>query len=104
MTPGRVWLLLGDKPGDNARIEAVVEALGWRCERKALHWRAPYDTEKPPFRVTVDHAERTQSAPLEPPWPDLVPTIGRRPSMAALWIKEQSVGRTRVVLFGAVGA
>jgi mitochondrial fission protein ELM1 len=100
VTPGRVWLLLGDKPGDNAQIEAVVEALGWRCERKTLHWRAPYTTEKPRFRVTLDHVDRARSAVLEPPWPDLVLTIGRRPSMVALWIKEKSAGRTRIVLFG----
>jgi uncharacterized protein len=98
--PGRVWLLLGDKPGDNAQVEAVVEALGWRCEHKLLHWRAPYATRKPRFRVTLDHLDRSLSAPLEPPWPDLILTIGRRPSMVALWIKQQSAGRSRIVLFG----
>jgi uncharacterized protein len=100
VTPGRVWLLLGDKPGDNAQVEAVVEALGWRCERKTLHWRTPYATDKPRFRLTIDHLDRTRSAPLEPPWPDLILTIGRRPSMVALWLKERSAGRTRIVLFG----
>jgi mitochondrial fission protein ELM1 len=100
VTVGRVWLLLGDKPGDNAQVEAVVEALGWRFERKTLQWRAPYTTQKPSFRVTLDHVDLTRSAPLEPPWPDLILTIGRRPSMVALWLKEQSAGRTRIVLFG----
>jgi mitochondrial fission protein ELM1 len=99
-TPERVWLLLGDKPGDNAQVEAVVEALGWRCERKMLHWRPPYATRKPRFRITLDHLDRSRSAPLEPPWPDLVLTIGRRPSMVALWVKQQSGGRSRIVLFG----
>jgi uncharacterized protein len=100
VTPGRVWLLLGDKPGDNAQVEAVVEALGWACERRTLRWRPPYATRKPRFRATLDHVDRARSAPLEPPWPDLVLTIGRRPSMAALWIKERSGGRTRLALFG----
>jgi mitochondrial fission protein ELM1 len=99
-TPGRIWLLLGDKPGDNAQVEAVAEALGWACERKTLQWRAPYATKKPRFRVTLDHVDRNRSDPLEPPWPDLVLTIGRRPSMAALWIKARSEGRTKVALFG----
>jgi mitochondrial fission protein ELM1 len=99
-TPGRVWLLLGDKPGDNAQVEAVVEALGWRCERRMLQWHAPYATRKPRFRVTLDHVDRSRSAPLEPPWPDLILTIGRRPSMVALWVKEQSAGHSRIVLFG----
>ena len=74
-----MWLLLGDKPGDNAQVEAVVDALGWRCERKTLRWRAPYASKKPRFRATLDHLDRAGSAPLEPPWPELVLTIGRRP-------------------------
>jgi uncharacterized protein len=98
--PGRVWLLLGDKPGDNAQVEAVVEALGWDCARKTLQWRAPYVTAKPRFRATLDHIDRGRSTTLEPPWPDLILTIGRRPSMVALWIKERSAGRTRIALFG----
>ena len=72
MTPGRVWLLLGDKPGDNAQVEAVAEALGWDCARMTLHWRAPYTTKKPRFRATLDHVDRARSPSLEPPWPDLV--------------------------------
>jgi uncharacterized protein len=35
-----------------------------------------------------------------PPWPDLIVTIGRRPSMAALWVQDQSGGRSRIVLIG----
>jgi mitochondrial fission protein ELM1 len=78
----------------------VALALGWDCERKMLQWRPPYATAKPRFRVTLDHLDQAASDPLEPPWPDLVLTIGRRPSMAALWIKARSGGRTSVVLFG----
>jgi mitochondrial fission protein ELM1 len=41
-----------------------------------------------------------KSDPLVPPWPALVLTIGRRPSMAAQWIRKQSGGKTKVVLLG----
>ena len=75
-------------------------ALGWKCERQDAAVAPPYATEKPRFRATLDHVDPARSAPLEPPWPDLVLTIGRRPSMAALWIKERSGGRTRLVLLG----
>ena len=37
---------------------------------------------------------------LEPPWPDLILTVGRRPSMAALWVKAQAQGRARLVVVG----
>jgi hypothetical protein len=92
--------LLGDKPGDNAQVEAVAEALGWNCERKTLQWRARYAIRKPRFRATLDHLDEAASAPLEPPWPDLILTIGRRPSLVALWIKARSGARTRLVVFG----
>ena len=54
---------------------------------------------KPHFRASLYHIDRARSAPLEPPWPDLILTVGRRPSMAALWVKAQaqaaSTGRGR---------
>jgi mitochondrial fission protein ELM1 len=98
--PGRVWLVLGDKRGDNAQIDILVESLGWRCERKELAMRPAYERAKPRYRASLGHIDLTRSDPLEPPWPDLVLTVGRRPSMAALWIREQSAGHTRIVLVG----
>ncbi len=98
--PPRIWLLLGDKIGDNNQVDVIAEALGWPVIRKALIFRPPYDKEKPPFAVSVDHLDRVRSDALEPPWPDLILTSGRRPSMAALWVREQARGRCRVVLIG----
>jgi len=98
--PGRIWLVLGDKRGDNAQIDILVEALGWRCDHKHVAMRAPYDVAKPRYRASLDHIDLERSDPLEPPWPDLIFTVGRRPSMAALWIREQSGRRTRIVLLG----
>jgi len=91
---------MGDKLGDNAQVEIIAAALGWPCERKQLYFLAPYVTGKPPFKASLYHIDASRSAPLGPPWPDLVITIGRRPAMAALWIREQSGGHTQVVLLG----
>jgi len=55
---------------------------------------------KPWVRASLHHLALARSDRLEPPWPDLVITVGRRPSMAALWIARQSGGRTKVVLIG----
>ncbi len=92
--------MLGDKAGDNAMIDVLVEALGWRCELRRLVMRAPYDVRKPRYRPSLDHIDLPRSDALEPPWPDLILTVGRRPSLAALWVRQQSGGRTRIVLLG----
>lgn len=94
----RFWLMQGDKLGDNAQALALAGAIGWPYAVKTLIPRAEWVLGKPSFRPGLDHLDLERSSPLEPPWPDLVLTIGRRPSMAALWVREQSGGRTRVVL------
>jgi len=100
MDPPRTWLLLSDKRGDNAQVEAIAQVLGWACERKFLQMREPWAVAKPKVKASLHHIDLDRSDPLTPPWPDLVITIGRRPSMAALWIAEQAGGGTRLVLVG----
>ena len=99
-SPRRVWLVLGDKLGDNGQVEIIADALGWPAERKNLRVLPQYVLGKPPFKPSLYHIDAAASDPLAPPWPDLVLTVGRRPSMAALWIKEQSGGRTKVLIVG----
>jgi hypothetical protein len=96
----RIWLVLGDKLGDNAQVEIVGEALGLPFERRRVIPKAEWVLGKPRVEASLAHLDPAKSDRLEPPWPDLVLTIGRRPSMAALWIREQSGGRTQLVLFG----
>lgn len=100
MSTPRIWLVLGDKPGDNAQVEIVAQALDLPVVRKRVIPRAEWVLGKPRVEASIAHLDPARSDPLEPPWPDLVLTIGRRPSMAALWIQEQSQGRSRIVLFG----
>jgi mitochondrial fission protein ELM1 len=96
----RVWVLLSDKAGDNAQVEAIEQALGWTCQRKTVYMREPYVFGKPRVEASLHHIDAERSDKLEAPWPDLIITIGRRPSMVALWIREQSGGRTKIVLVG----
>jgi hypothetical protein len=96
----RIWLVIGDKPGDNAQVEIIAEALGLPFEIRRVLPKKQYILGKPRFKASLYHLDLHRSDKLEPPWPDFVLTIGRRPSMAALWIHEQSGGRSRIILLG----
>ncbi len=98
--PPRIWLVLGDKQGDNGQVEVIAKALPWPCERKNIQMLAPYVVRKPRVRASLFHIDRARSDPLEPPWPDLILTIGRRPANVALWIRKKSGGQTKIVLVG----
>ena len=96
----RIWLLMGDKLGDNAQVEIIAQTLGRPVARKLLSLQEPYVFGKPRFQPSLHHLDRKRSASLSPPWPDLIITAGRRPAMAALWVKQQSGGRTKLALIG----
>lgn len=99
-TAPRTWLVLADKLGDNAQVMRVAEALGWGYEVKRIVPKRMFATGKPWVMPSLYHIDKARSDPLEPPWPDLILTVGRRPSMAALWIKKRSGGRSRIVMIG----
>jgi mitochondrial fission protein ELM1 len=99
-TAPSVWVVLGDKPGDNAQVRAIEQVLPWTCEDKHIQVLDPFVLGKPKVGPTLYHIDRGRSDPLEPPWPDLILTSGRRPANVALWIREQSGGHTRIVLVG----
>jgi mitochondrial fission protein ELM1 len=96
----RTWLLIGDKLGDNAQVKVLADALGWPFEVRQLFPKPEWVLGKPAFEPGLHHLDMERSAKLAPPWPDLILTIGRRPSMAALWVQDRSGGRTKIVLVG----
>jgi mitochondrial fission protein ELM1 len=93
----RVWVLLGDRAGDNAQLLRLAEALGWPFEAKRIRYnrlnRCP-NLLLGGSKLTVD---TRGSDPLAPPWPDLVIGASRRAAPLARWIKKQSGGRSRLV-------
>ena len=95
-----VWLILSEKTGDNAQLLALAEVLPWPCLIKRIAVQEPFRLGKPQVSASLNHIDLERSDALEPPWPDLVITIGRRMSMAALWIQAQAEGQTRLVLLG----
>ncbi len=99
MTP-RTWVILSDKRGDNGQVDTIVDELGWPVEHKYVHMKPEFVLGKPRYRPSLEHIDLSQSDPLEAPWPDLIITVGRRPSMAALWVRQQSGNHTKIVLVG----
>jgi len=96
----RVWLVVGEKRGDNAQIRNLADAVGWAFEEKMIRVEPRWVDAKPPVSATLDHIDLDHSDLLEGPWPDLVITAGRRLASVGLWIKQASGGRTRIVVIG----
>jgi mitochondrial fission protein ELM1 len=92
--------LVGEKRGDNAQVVSLAREIGWEYEEKMLFMKPEWREGKPRVRARLDHLDLESSDPLEPPWPDLVITAGRRLSSVALFIKQASQGKTRIVLIG----
>lgn len=96
----RVWVLCGRKAGDNTQLQALAEALGWPFEIKHIRNRKSELLTNRLFGTTLAGVDLKQSDSLEPPWPDLVLTAGRRNEPVARWIRKQSGGTTRLVHVG----
>ncbi len=100
MTTPRVWLLIGKKAGDNTQLRALAQALGWPTIEKRCRYRATELLTNRLLGTTLAGMDRRRSDPLEPEWPDLLLTAGRRNEPIARWVSRQSGGRTRIVHVG----
>ncbi|MGD9742328.1 MAG: mitochondrial fission ELM1 family protein [Dongiaceae bacterium] len=95
-----LWLLLGDKAGDNGQVLALARALGWPYEMKALRFNERYRESNARLGASLASLDPAASSPLAAPWPDLVIGVGRRSVPIARWIRAQSGGRSRLVQLG----
>ena len=95
-----IWCLLGKKAGDNTQVLALAEELGLGYVEKRILAQPWELLTHLSLRITLAGIDRKDSSPLQPPWPDLVISAGRRNEPVARWIKEQSGGRTRLVHMG----
>ena len=98
--PPSVWVLLGDKAGDNAQAIAVAEALGWPYQAKQLRWNRFSCISNALLGSSLANLDHSRSDRLQPPWPDLVIGVGRRSVPAARWIRRRSGGRAKLVRIG----
>lgn len=94
-----LWVLCGPKSGDNAQVLRAAEASGLAFVTKTIAFLPGHVARKPFVRPTLAGVDLARSDRLGAPWPDVVLVIGRHLSRVALWIKRQSCGATRIVLF-----
>jgi len=89
---------MGHKAGDNNQILALAEALGWPFEIRQLVYRRTELLTNLLAGPTLRGLVRERSSPLEPPWPELVISAGRRNEPLARWIQLQVGDRSRIKL------
>ncbi|HEY2772648.1 MAG TPA: mitochondrial fission ELM1 family protein [Candidatus Binatia bacterium] len=90
-------MLFGKGTGGNGQMQSLAEALGWPYEIKQLRHNTLHLLPNVLLGATCATLDKKESAPLEPPWPDLVIAASRRSAPVAQWIRKQSGGRTRLV-------
>jgi len=96
--PPHVWLMMGHRAGDNSQVLALAEALGWPYEIRRFVYK-PYEllvnlTHGPTLRGVV----KEKSSALQPPWPDLVISAGRRNEPICRWVQAQARNEKHVRL------
>jgi len=96
----RIWALLGHKAGDNNQVLALAEALEIPFAKKFFSYRRSELLSNLLLGPTLSGTVARDSARLEPPWPDLVITSGRRNEPVARWIRKQAGGGVRIVHLG----
>jgi len=90
----RIWVIPGNRPGDDAQVYALAEELGLPFETRKLIFNGG-------FWPTGNSVERKlRERTLVPPWPDVIILVGRRAVPIVRWVQRQSGGRTRLVYIG----
>jgi mitochondrial fission protein ELM1 len=89
-TEPRVWLLFGERRGDNAQVLALAQMLGWEYEIKQLLWQPDYDVDPAEAGISLAGLDRAASDSLAAPWPDVVIGIGYRSAPVSRWIGQQT--------------
>ncbi len=95
-----VWVLLGHKAGDNEQVLALAESLGTGFERRELRYRATELASNVLLGPNLLGVQARHRIGLEPPWPRLVISSGRRNEPVARWIRRQADHPVRLVHVG----
>jgi mitochondrial fission protein ELM1 len=95
-----VWLLMGDRAGDNSQVLGLGEALGWNLVEKHFVY-TPYEKfVNLPFGGHLWGVDKSRSDPIGPPWPDVVLSAGRKNEPIARHIRKRADKPVRLVHIG----
>lgn len=89
--------MLGGKAGDNTQITALAEGLGWPFETKRLAYKKTELLTNLLAGPTLAGLVGEGSDRLEPPWPELIISAGRRNEPLVRWVQAKA-GRENVRL------
>lgn len=101
----RIWLLYGQRAGDNAQIRAIADATAQdQAGISEFHLKfRPIFSRYPKALLGATLVNLTEKPDFHPPWPDMVIGGSRRTVPAALWIGRASGGRTKLVWLSRPG-
>ena len=95
MSADPLWVLLGNRHGDNRQLLAIAEAL--HRPYHVVQLRFKRGARLPPARWFAQRLTWSAETALAPPWPRAVLAAGRKSVPAALWIRRASGGRSRLI-------
>ena len=95
-----VWLLMGNRAGDNSQVLGLGEALDWPLEEKHFVYRSFEKAVNLPFGAHLLGVIHDQSSELEAPWPDLVISAGRKNEPIARYIRKHADKPVRLIHVG----
>jgi len=95
-----VWLLMGNRAGDNSQVLGLGEALGWPLVEKRFVYTRYEKIVNLPFGGHLLGIDPSASDPVEAPWPDIVISAGRKNEPIARYIRKKADKPVRLVHIG----
>ncbi len=95
-----VWVLLGQRTGDNNQLLRLAGELGMPFRTLDLRYNGLHLLPPRILGASLASLDRGSRGVIGPPWPDLVLGIGYRSVPVALAIQKLSGGRARIVRLG----
>jgi mitochondrial fission protein ELM1 len=95
-----IWVLQGARVGDNAQARELASRIGAQVFHKELRFNTLHRLPNLVLGASTLSLQAISKKELLPPWPDLVIATGKRCAPVARWIKQQSLGQTKIVHLG----